>query len=356
VDGPGFLTDKSDTPFIGTKEAYVEQDRMPQGGKELFVESSAPMSNGWRVSVIVPRTSLVETFAQLRRPIVIASAVLLLCGTAIVSILVGRIAARAHRLAGYFRETLEDSTPLRQLFRTRDEFSFLNRQFNQVMNDARAAEEEKLARERTFRFLVEQAPVGFFRSRQDGVLLYMNPHCAAMLGYSQSEAMERISTVRELYYDGRNRDLFLEELSAHREVRHRKIRFMKKTGERIWISMTARIDPGTDDAGESGGYETVALIVFDVDEFKSINDTHGHDVGDRLLQHVVSLAQRLQAGIDRSSPPEPLSDPPTLSIGVGVLNGPEVQVPELLKAADTAMYRAKQGGRNRIECTTERSV
>jgi diguanylate cyclase (GGDEF)-like protein len=263
-----------------------------------------------------------------------------------------------------------------------------------------------------------------------------------MLGYTQSEAMKHITSVRQLYYDELDRDIFLEELSAHREVRHRKIRFLKKTGERIWISMTARIDPGTDDSDTtepSNGYEiegfliditsdmeerqslvsmaesdaltgaanrrafdssaetvaeharstgqTVALIVFDVDKFKTINDTYGHEAGDRLLRHVVeighrqiresdlfarlggdefaillpgsgkeaacSLAKRLQNGIYSSSPPEPLSEPPTLSIGVSVLSGADVQVPELLKAADTAMYRAKQSGRNRIECRTD---
>ncbi len=46
--------------------------------------------------------------------------------------------------------------------------------------------------------------------------------------------------------------------------------------------------------------------------------------------------------------PEPLREPPTLSIGIAVRAGPEVQISELLKAADTAMYEAKQAGRDRI--------
>ncbi|MDZ7792380.1 MAG: diguanylate cyclase [Spirochaetia bacterium] len=434
--GSVFLVDQSGRPFIGTKEEYVTQEELPESSEKLFVKSSTPLSNGWRVSVMVPRTSLIETFKQLRRPIITISAFLVLIGIAIVTILAWRIASRAHRLADYFTETVEESKPLRRLFKTRDEFLYLNKQFNYVVHNARFMEEEKLARERTFRFLIEQAPVGFFKSHKDGSLLYINPHCAAMLGYTQEEALEQVESVRHLYYDTQDREQFLKELSEKREVRHKKIRFLRKNGELIWISMTARIVPTTDDKEEyeiegfliditgdmeereslkilagsdpltgaanrrafdaaiekaalhaiSTG-ESVALIMFDLDKFKEINDTYGHDVGDILLRHVVTVAQklvrgsdlfarlggdefsillpgstekaafklaeRLQKGIESTTPPKPLSTMPTLSIGISVRSGTEVKASDLMRAADYAMYQAKQTGRNAIKSASD---
>ncbi|MFP4130175.1 MAG: diguanylate cyclase [Halorhodospira sp.] len=312
---------------------------------------------------------------------------------------------------------------------------FLNKRFNQAMDEARASAERELAQERSFRFLIEQAPAGFFKSTKAGELLYINPHCASMLGYSQDEAMREITSVRELYHDGAERDRFLQELLANGVVRNRKMRFVKRTGEAFWVSMTASLredtassengdpmiegflidvtgdveernsltqmaetDPLTG-AANRRGFDTVAasiaeqahtsgqrvaLILLDIDRFKPINDTYGHDVGDTLLQEVASLgrhslrendlfarlggdefaillpgaseeaathlAQRLQEGMRHMPVPEPLTEPPTLSLGIAVQAGAEVQIPELIKAADDAMYTAKRSGRDRIAC------
>ena len=120
----------------------------------------------------------------------------------------------------------------------------------------------------------------------------------------------------------------------------------------------------------------LAVLFVDVDEFKSVNDTHGHDIGDRVLQ---MTAQRLQASIregdtgSRRSGDEfvilaPEADAPiaarlsariaesvarmchidgvslTVTASVGVALYPEhgSTAQELLKQADTAMYVAKR--------------
>jgi diguanylate cyclase (GGDEF)-like protein/PAS domain S-box-containing protein len=436
--GSVFMVDRNGTPFIGTDNAIVRSEELPQSTEELYVASSRPLSSGWRVSVVVPRASLAESFAELRRPFAMTSATLLMLVTVGLSVLVGRMASRTHKLAAYFREATEESQPLRELFRSRDEFSYLNQRFNEVFHEAQSAQEEKLARERVFRFLLEQAPIGFFRSRTDGTLDYINPHCAVMLGYAREEAYAALSSVKELYDNEAERERLLHELTTHGEVRNRKIRFVKKSGERFWVSMTARAhaDPETSGSSRIEGFliditedveeqqtlrslaetdpltgvgnrraleaeaeglvrharandQPLAALVFDIDDFKSINDTHGHDAGDAVLKQVTGivrtvirthdvfarlggdefciimpeageaaalrLAERLVDALHSVPPPAGIQADTRLSIGVAALQGADIHLPELLKAADTALYRAKRSGREAIRRASEDS-
>ncbi|WP_433825189.1 diguanylate cyclase [Actinoplanes sp. CA-015351] len=123
----------------------------------------------------------------------------------------------------------------------------------------------------------------------------------------------------------------------------------------------------------------VALVMVDVDHFKTINDTWGHAVGDRALRAVAdalrtaapdgtSLVARLGgdefAVLLRAGPGEALAyteeartllgataglpgGPPQLSIGVAVLPDHAGSAEELQRVADTALYQAKAGGRGR---------
>ena len=123
-----------------------------------------------------------------------------------------------------------------------------------------------------------------------------------------------------------------------------------------------------------------ALLAIDIDNFKAINDRHGHDTGDRVLQGLVRLiSERQRLGdvlfrtggeefmllLPRTRPDDALrlaedlcarvaaspllpGDTVTVSIGVSGL-GPQGRIGDWLKAADRALYRAKQNGRNRVE-------
>lgn len=130
--------------------------------------------------------------------------------------------------------------------------------------------------------------------------------------------------------------------------------------------------------------EPLAVITFDIDHFKLVNDAHGHLVGDRVLmrlthacqaalrhfdllgrvggeeflvvlpntrlEQALAVAQRLGAassGVDLDDIPG--QAPVTLSIGVAQLQPADADLTSLLARADRALYRAKSAGRNRIE-------
>jgi diguanylate cyclase (GGDEF)-like protein len=132
--------------------------------------------------------------------------------------------------------------------------------------------------------------------------------------------------------------------------------------------------------------QPLTALMIDVDRFKEVNDTHGHMVGDQVLRSVAERVRRVLRAIDilgrtggeefavllpgttreaasliiaervrRAVAEEPVatdSGAVTVTISVGVASaGPgREDLHTLLKAADAALYEAKQAGRNRVAC------
>jgi diguanylate cyclase (GGDEF)-like protein len=131
--------------------------------------------------------------------------------------------------------------------------------------------------------------------------------------------------------------------------------------------------------------EPMALIMIDIDNFKSYNDSHGHPKGDFLLKKIVEViqnntrtsdilaryggeefaiilpstdlrggivtAEKIRTIVEEYDFPGGSTQPlGRITVSTGVAAYPEnvVSLPDLLECADKALYQAKNGGRNRV--------
>ncbi|WP_233972403.1 GGDEF domain-containing protein [Pectobacterium versatile] len=156
------------------------------------------------------------------------------------------------------------------------------------------------------------------------------------------------------------------------------------------LSLLAHTDPLTGLLNRRGIYESielilsksnqVAAIMIDIDHFKRVNDTYGHNVGDDVIRllaknikqgaresdlicrtggeeflallpdtdmtQAADIAERLRKKVEKM--PLPIPENITISLGVTCFIPGMEQIDSVLKIADDALYQAKHEGRNRV--------
>lgn len=134
------------------------------------------------------------------------------------------------------------------------------------------------------------------------------------------------------------------------------------------------------------GFRNLSILFFDVDHFKKVNDTYGHDIGDEVLKKVAeTIVNSLRDGDtvarwggeemvasllgasdeDAKIKAESIRDEIsrltfehdhdfriTISIGIAS-NSKTNELEEIIKNADTALYKAKETGRNKVVVYSE---
>jgi diguanylate cyclase (GGDEF)-like protein/PAS domain S-box-containing protein len=292
--------------------------------------------------------------------------------------------------------------------------------------------------ESRYRSIFENAIEGIFQSSPSGHYLMVNPSLARMYGYnSAQELISVLNNINEQLYvmPGRRKE-FVLAMESHQNIQNFESLAYKKDGSTIWISENARsvydeagnllyYEGTVEDITARKNYETqleyqathdtltglpnrcmlhdrlmqcinfadrynnkMAVAFLDLDQFKLINDSMGHEVGDHLL---LIMSQRLSAcvrevdtvvrlggdefvmlisNIDNlnninitmkrilSSVAEPcvingLDYLVTCSIGISIYPDDGGDPSMLLKNADTAMYKAKKTGRNNYQVYTQ---
>lgn len=168
----------------------------------------------------------------------------------------------------------------------------------------------------------------------------------------------------------------LEELLVHQSMTDP----LTGLGNRRFLETQAEMEMAR--AQRSGN--PLCLIAIDLDHFKRINDTHGHDIGDQVLQEfsktaldqlregdvlcriggeeftvllpetseeqALGVAERLRFAVERAQvltgETEPLTY--TASLGVTRVRPGESGLRNAIRRADDALYQAKEGGRNQV--------
>ena len=285
--------------------------------------------------------------------------------------------------------------------------------------------------EERFRSLVEQASDGIFVSDRQGRITEINSTGCALLGYTREElvkltianviAVDEISrlpaellrltdgvmAVSEWQFIRKDGIPFLGEIRARQlengNIQSILIDITERKSAEDEIRNLAFYDPLTRlpnrrlltdrlkhalTTRTRGGKHGGALLFIDLDHFKDLNDTLGHDIGDLLLQQV---ALRLQSCVREADTvarfggdefvillevlskdtleaaaetkvvgkkiltalnlPYQLAQHKyhnTPSIGATLFNGQQIESDELLKQADIALYQSKKSGRNAL--------
>ncbi len=171
----------------------------------------------------------------------------------------------------------------------------------------------------------------------------------------------------------------LEKDLIHDELTGLKTRAFFEEETKIYLELVANVDIGK--RRQWFGFKNLSILFLDIDHFKTVNDTYGHNVGDVVLKEVartvqnslregdtaarwggeeivvillgatesdaLTKAEKVLTKIREISFPKYLDLKITSSIGVSSASK-GTSFEDLIKQADAAMYKAKESGRNKV--------
>ena len=201
---------------------------------------------------------------------------------------------------------------------------------------------------------------------------------------SSRRVLDVMVSARKLRYDGRRAVLASLVEITHRKRQEHELRRLAHTDPLTALHNRRGFFLRAEQARRQCAPAPLALLALDVDLFKSVNDSHGHAVGDIVLQQLagrlaavlreqdllarlggeefaallpgmdaaqaLDAAERLRRAVcDHALRCQGLRLQLSVSIGVALIDGVHDDIDGALARADEAMYRAKQAGRNCVE-------
>lgn len=206
--------------------------------------------------------------------------------------------------------------------------------------------------------------------------------------YHRSELLARINAGRRIYDLQQGmlaREQELARKNAELEILSQKLERLANTDGLTGLTNRRHLLERLDEAWSMSVRRDLPLacILFDIDRFKRINDTHGHAAGDAVLKAVAAacdaqvrpydligrfggeefivvapdtdaagaaaLAERLRAAVEAAEIAfEGRSIPVTMSLGVAVRGPQHADPAAAIAAADEMLYKAKENGRNQV--------
>ncbi|WP_234254409.1 MULTISPECIES: sensor domain-containing diguanylate cyclase [Halomonadaceae] len=398
-------------------------------GEDVLVSYRQVWEANWVVAMLMPRHSVLAPFQNFLERLWWTWLVIALVLLVLIRWLVGHQLKPLHRLE---RQILEIGSGVRQrlaLATGLRELTQISDAFNRLEQERKDALQHLRHREAFLDAVLGSTPAGMFVADQEGDLIYLNPALSTMLGHLAGASTHDLWQL--IHEDDREdaHDMWLHAMSRNSEFL-RQLRMRDDKGNMLWVEIHAsRVEGSEGPLGIVGTIKDIterqhqealqrweaehdpltgllnrrgylrrledamadfaklgtpsAVILFDLDRFKPVNDEGGHALGDELLRRVAqvlvwevrrsdhvarqggdefglllpsctlsqaaTIAESLRVAIGQVSVAhEGKEYAVTASIGLTAFHEGDESLEEILVRADAASYEAKRQGRNSV--------